>query len=419
MLTTRLNALVASLSFATVILLSGCADWQPTKKRNPTEPAAKAPAKPPVRKEEALRQFEKKRDDAQYQAAVAQWRQGEHEACRELLTKLLARNPDHLQARLLMSEYHLLNTTPLEAMEHARLAVVKNPNDAQANHSMGVVLDAQGSTDNALAYYRRAVQLAPDNEVFKLSLQAAEGLALAGVNEQGPLATARMPTTAPFDVPAKIGANQRPLNGANPNGSTTGTSIVGRSTSSLPGDIAARAAEIKGARMAGEQQIIDDQERRRNSVQQASYLETDSESAGKKNRGPHGPSPVESLRSSMAADPGNMQIPVRAAISALQNEQSERAVELAQAGLAEYPDCAALQRTLGAAYYRLGDYHRAEEALRQALSLDKANASTYFLLGCAVRKLGDATAAEPYFQQARQLDPKYGAQIPRVGQGLP
>ena len=86
---------------------------------------------------------------------------------------------------------------------------------------------------------------------------------------------------------------------------------------------------------------------------------------------------------------------------------------MAQAGLAVYPDCAALHRTLGAAYYRLGDYQNAEEALQKALSLDKANASTYFLLGCVVRKLGDDEAAEQHFAQARQLDPKYGAQMPR------
>src|SRR5437868_7058769 len=135
MLTTRRNSLAAAMLAAALLLSSGCADWQATKKLNPTEPPAKAqankpPAKP-VRKEEALRQFEKNRDDAQYQAAAAQWQQGEQEACRDLLTKLLARSPDHLQARLLMAEYHLLNTTPQDAMEHVKPAVAKNPKDAQ------------------------------------------------------------------------------------------------------------------------------------------------------------------------------------------------------------------------------------------------------------------------------------------------
>ena len=417
MWTTRRNSRAMSLSFATVLLLTGCVDWQPTKKLNPTEPAAKAAAKaspkPPVRKEEALRQFEQKRDDAQYEAAVAQWRQGENEACRELLTKLLARNPDHLQARLLMSEYHLLNTTPLEAMEHAKLAIARNPNDAQANHSLAVVLDAQGSTDSALPYYLRAVELAPNNEVFKLSLQAAEGLALAGVSEPKTPLAAGEPATVRVESPLKAASKQNSPSGANPNGSTMGMSIAGPSTLSLPGDIAARAAEIKGARMAGEQQIVDDQERRRNSVKRVAYLETVPEPAGSQGRGQADTSAMEALRRSMAADPFNTQLPIRAAVSALQNEQPERAVELAKAGLAEYPDCAALHRTLGAAYYRLGDCQRAEESLQQALSLDKANASTYFLLGCVVRKLGDAEAAEQHFQQARLLDPKYGAQIPR------
>ncbi len=108
-----------------------------------------------------------------------------------------------------------------------------------------------------------------------------------------------------------------------------------------------------------------------------------------------------------ATKPDNPQIPVSAAAIALRADSPHVAVELLTPAAKQFPRSAAVQRMLGAAYYRTGDYKSSQVALQQALSLDNSSALSYLLLGCALAKLGQQEAAEENFRQAGMLDPRY------------
>ena len=86
---------------------------------------------------------------------------------------------------------------------------------------------------------------------------------------------------------------------------------------------------------------------------------------------------------------------------------TDLAVDLLQQCADLYDDSAGVQRTLGAAYYRTGDYRSSQVALQQALSLDKSSPLSYFLMGCTLVKLGRSEAAAMHFRQAGMLDPRY------------
>ncbi len=108
------------------------------------------------------------------EAAKARWeQQDDPKGCREALEKLLARNPQHRDARLLMAELLLAEDDPQGAYEHAKAALDAYPNDAQVQYTMALTLDASGRTSDALAYYERATKMDPQNEAFAAAYQTA------------------------------------------------------------------------------------------------------------------------------------------------------------------------------------------------------------------------------------------------------
>jgi tetratricopeptide (TPR) repeat protein len=113
------------------------------------------------------------------------------------------------------------------------------------------------------------------------------------------------------------------------------------------------------------------------------------------------------FRQAMGARPDDPQIPISAAVLALQHNRPDMAIEVVERSLKALPKSAALHRILGAAYYRQGDYPASQSALQQALSLDKSSALSYFLMGCTLAKLGQAEAAETHFRQAQAIDSRY------------
>ena len=99
-----------------------------------------------------------------------------------------------------------------------------------------------------------------------------------------------------------------------------------------------------------------------------------------------------------------------AAIAALRSNHPQAAIDVLEPAARQFPRSAVIQRILGTAHYRRGDYRSAQAVLQQALSLDKSNALSYFLLGCTQTKLGATEAAERCFRQAQLLDPKFTVQ---------
>lgn len=150
-----------------VVGLSGCA----------TIPAPKAlepPTRMDLRRQKAIESFEKTRDDAEFQAASNRHQQNDIAGARQLLEQLLARNPQHHEARLLLAQLALEGNRPDEARAHAQAVLDKTPGNAQAHHTLGMAFDAAGDLHTAMAAYGKAVELAPRNEIFLASYEAAQ-----------------------------------------------------------------------------------------------------------------------------------------------------------------------------------------------------------------------------------------------------
>ena len=332
------------------------------------------------RNEEWVRQFDQQRDFAEYEAAKARWvQQRDLKGCREALEKLLARRPQHRDARLLMVELLLAADDPPGAFEHAKAALDMNPNDAEVQYTMATTLDAQGKTADAVAYYERATKMDPRNESFAAAYQTAREVAH---EERGAAGAAVFDGDEAVNDLAAEGLPVGYTETAAPLPSSAGRAgSPGAAGSAASGGVAVEGPA--GALLRKGQAAL-------------------SEGAPKAVAGA-----VENFRQAAATKPDNPQIPISAAAAALRANRAEVAVAVLAPAAKRFPNSPAVHRMLGAAYYRTGDYKSSQVALQQALSLDKSSALSYLLMGCTLAKLGQEEAAESHFRQARALDPKY------------
>ncbi len=324
------------------------------------------------RNKELVDHFDQKRDFAEFEAAKSRWNeQGDAKGCREALEKLLARNPSHREARLLMAELLLSQINPQGAYQHAKAALDAYPNDAQVHFTMAMTLEAQGNMQDALGYYERAMKIEPQNEAYSAAYQSARESAGGGL--QKPQAVT-LQNIQPFDnAPVETVAYTAPATGspdrANWNGNTNSIEFAG---------IAENDPAV---------------EHLRNGM--ASLAQGSS------------PAALDSFRRAAATNPNNPQILLAATGAVLRANRPDLAVEILTPGTKQFPNSAAIYRMLGVSYYRMGDFKSSQVALQQALSLDKSSALSYLLMGCTLAKLGQNEAAESHFRQARALDPKY------------
>jgi len=307
-------------------LLAGCAAL-----KMPERPIESITAERQNRSEEAVREFERNRDFAEYQAALARWNQGDVDGCEETLEKLLGRNPDHRDARALLTNVLLIRET-----SEAQSQLNERPTEAATVDS------------------RAANATASDADSSRGSLQ------LASLAEDVPRRLVK-PTSSPTSVETADGSAEN----------ADGTESAEPAESGPAGTLLERG--------------------------RAALAEGSPEKA------------AACFRAAVSIRPQDLRIPVSAAVSALQANQPELAIELLTEAKSRFGDSAQIHRILGTAYYRLGDFESSQVALRQALSLDKSSGLTYFLLGCTLAKLGDSESAEEHFRQARALDPKYAA----------
>jgi Flp pilus assembly protein TadD len=122
---------------------------------------------------EMLEVFDKKRDAAQFQAALSRWQQGDGPGCRELIQQLLQRSPKHREARMLLAELRLVEETPQTALNDIQKLSSEYPDDAEIEHLLGLLFEASNRNDEALAHFRRAAEIDPANEVYAASYQTA------------------------------------------------------------------------------------------------------------------------------------------------------------------------------------------------------------------------------------------------------
>jgi tetratricopeptide (TPR) repeat protein len=160
-------------------LLSGCATL-----RQMNSPEEDVDVQAQKRRQETVKAFESQRDYAQMEAALSRWKSGDVKGCREGLEKLLARNPQHHEAQLLLADLMLSEQQPEAAVAQLKQTLTDDPSNARAQHTMGLVLEASGKTDEALVYFQRAAELEPKNELYALSYKTAQDA--SRLEAQGP-----------------------------------------------------------------------------------------------------------------------------------------------------------------------------------------------------------------------------------------
>ena len=84
----------------------------------------------------------------------------------------------HEAARLALKEHRYA-----DAARVLERAVAHDPNDAWAHDKLGIAYQRLGREDDALEQFEQAVNLAPDNPVYRYNLGAM--LVSAGQNEEG------------------------------------------------------------------------------------------------------------------------------------------------------------------------------------------------------------------------------------------
>ncbi len=348
----------------------------------PPSPAAEdISPKRKQRAQDAIHHFEKSRDFAQFQSAAHSWKRGDVAGCNDTLNRLLDRNPDHREGRLLMIEMRLASREPQLAVPHAEHLLAVYPKDAQVQHTGGLVLDMVGMEKEALERYRLAAQLEPDNELYAVSHRTSQQ---AVDTTGGPAQVAGVaPISGDFRRAELCAGNDF----ADRNGVRTVENAV--RVLSPPG----RDNRVESANYA-------DQSGRAS----AGLLLAKADEALKAGSGELA---VAYFGEAISLNPDNPRIPISAAVSALRHNQPVVAQTVAEDALRQFPDSAVLRRTLGMAYYRQGDYQSSQVVLQQALSLDKSSALSYFLMGCTLVKLGQSDSAEMNFRQASRIDPRY------------
>jgi tetratricopeptide (TPR) repeat protein len=132
------------------------------------------------REQKFMAEFEERRDTAQYHAAMSRLRVGDTSIAQKMLEEIVARNATNLPARLALAEILLEANQPERALELAKYVIERAPQQAAPHHVAGLILEASGRTDEALAHFQQAADLDASNEVYRLSFQtAAEAVATA------------------------------------------------------------------------------------------------------------------------------------------------------------------------------------------------------------------------------------------------
>jgi tetratricopeptide (TPR) repeat protein len=159
------------MALASALVISGCATVGQPPAGLPEDVAATRTE----REETAVRDLERTRDSALYEAALAQWRDGDAAACESMLVRLLQRNDEHRKARLMLADLYASTGKPKAAERHLRLLTEQDASDAQAHHSLGMLLlETAGKADEAIEHLKKAAELEPDNELYSLSYAAGQ-----------------------------------------------------------------------------------------------------------------------------------------------------------------------------------------------------------------------------------------------------
>ena len=140
--------------------MCGCAGWRPTQKSSTLTESRED------RSQEAVRDFEERRDAAQLEAALDRWNQGDAARAEAMVAAVVKRKPDYMEARMLLAEI-LWSRSDAAAEQHLRAVLESNDGRADAHHALGLVLDATGRSEEARQHLSKAAELEPQNEVYR------------------------------------------------------------------------------------------------------------------------------------------------------------------------------------------------------------------------------------------------------------
>jgi Flp pilus assembly protein TadD len=157
-----MKGLALNLWIVGLAALVGCAAWK-DKVQPPTTSQTRE-----EREAEVVREFEQRRDLAQLQAAIDRWKLGNASRAEAMLTAIVNRRPDCLEARLRLAEILWSRGDPA-AETHLRAVLQSQPDQAEAHHALGLLLDATGRGEEASYHLAKAAEMEPANEVYRLT----------------------------------------------------------------------------------------------------------------------------------------------------------------------------------------------------------------------------------------------------------
>ena len=331
-----------------LLAMIGCAHFKPP------QPVVEDAARPPEKQQaEIVEDYELRREAAELEAARTRAEHGDLSGCHAAIESLLARNPAHREARLLMADVQLAREN-IPAAERVLLGLVQDyPEDAASHHALALLYESSGRVELARAHFQRAAAIVPDDPFVALSALGSSSTA---------------------HTAAQIAAT---------------AATVALATSPTPEAAAVRAVIAAAQTPAGQQAIHE----ALGLLQQA-----DDEGA------------LTLLRKAGELEPQNTAIPLAASIHLLRMEKPDAAIVLLEAAAERLPKTSAILRGLGAAYLQAGDLQAAQVVLQQAISLDSSDALAYFLVGQVLQLQGRTADASAAMRTAAQLDPRYGDQ---------
>ena len=309
-----------------------------------------------------LKEIDEKRDQAEFLVAYQRWAHEDVRGCREQLELLLARNPLHCDARLLMADVLLSTEQPQAALAQVQEALKHHANNADVQYAMGLTLEANDRPDEAVAYYERASKAAPDKVAYVLSYRtaceaAAERKTPArvamphcqaadlGTPSVPPAGTALVSTANSASSPADVAQSKPVPKVAMPGAESAGTAGPGnakedsQSARLCPGSSIATDAASGAAKDVAASASVKGRDR------SAEFLERGQEAL--KNGLPK--LAADFFRNAAECNPQSPQIPITAAIYALKGNDAKMAVEILTPAAKSFPGSAAVLRCLGIA----------------------------------------------------------------------
>ncbi|MCA9268003.1 MAG: tetratricopeptide repeat protein, partial [Planctomycetales bacterium] len=149
-----------------LLTLPSCATWRasapPVKSAQPAAPAHAA-------LEESAEQFEQRRTVAELAAATASAERGDLSTCHSVVEAILKREPNNVDALLMMADVQLARDNPAAAERILRRVVNSEPDHAAAHFALGLLLESSARSDEAQIHFAQAHRLAPDDPLFALS----------------------------------------------------------------------------------------------------------------------------------------------------------------------------------------------------------------------------------------------------------